>query len=110
MDATNDPNISIAFVFIRQKKTRFHYKKIFSEETLLTVRTCGSCILARVQEFARIVFVDDILNHVKKIEDHRPLLNRPHYASLMHLIFGPKVVRLKQTIFYLYFNNMNISL
>lgn len=68
--------------------------KIFSAETILTVRTCGTCILARVQEFARIIFVDDILNHSKKIEDHQPLLMRPPYETLKHLLFGPKLVRL----------------
>lgn len=66
-------------------------------------------MLARVQEFARIIFVDNILNYAKKIEYHRPLLIRPPYESLMHLIFGPKIVR-QNPNFLLCFNYMSISL
>lgn len=35
----------------------------------------------KLQEFARIIFVDDILNHSKKLEDHKPLEERPSYES-----------------------------
>lgn len=76
------------------KKIDITNKKLISEETLLTVRTCGSCILAAVQEFARIIFVDNILSHPKNIEDHKPLLTKPAYETLTHLLFGSKLVRL----------------
>lgn len=52
----------------------------YSAETYLTVRTVESCG-STLQEFARIIFVDDVLNHPKKIEDHAPLAKRPSFDS-----------------------------
>lgn len=45
------------------------------------VRTVESCD-AQIQEYARIIFVDDVLNHPRKIEDHAPLEGRASFDSL----------------------------
>lgn len=57
------------------------------DETLLTVRLLGACEEMQIQEFARIIFVDDILNHARTPNDQRPLKKRPSYKSVT-----PKVV------------------
>lgn len=48
----------------------------------MTVRGVTICAMFKVQEFARIIFVDDIHNHATKLEDHEPLKERPSYESL----------------------------
>lgn len=56
--------------------------KMFSAETVLTVRALDRCSVQKLQEFARIIFVDDIFNYTSRVEDHRPLERRPTYESL----------------------------
>lgn len=51
-------------------------------ETLLTVRALGVCGPMKLQEFARIIFVDNIFDYTKKIEHHAPLTKRPSYDSI----------------------------
>lgn len=53
----------------------------FPDETLITVRGLGLCkqYNYKIQEFARIIFVDDLKNHVRNVEDHRPLKKRPAF-------------------------------
>lgn len=53
-----------------------------SDETLLTVRGLEACRDFFTQEFARIIFVDDIHNYSTKIENHEPFHQRPDYATL----------------------------
>lgn len=61
MDATCDPKIA---------------------ETLLTVRGLGVCDSAKIQEFGRIIFVDNIFDYEKKLEHHAPLIKRPSFDSV----------------------------
>lgn len=51
-------------------------------ETLLTIRALGICESLKMQEFARIVFVDNIFNHARKKEHHTPLTKRPSFDSI----------------------------
>lgn len=60
-------------------------------ETFLTVHTVASCD-AKLQEFARIIFVDNVLNHPRKIEHHAPLKKKPSYDSVS--LAAPKIVRI----------------
>lgn len=53
-----------------------------SAETLMTIRALGRCESKKLQEFARIIFVDDYSTHKPKYEDHEPLTQRPSYDSL----------------------------
>lgn len=46
----------------------------------MTVRGLTVCKVG-LQEFARIIFVDDINNFVKKPEHHGPLEDRPSYNT-----------------------------
>ncbi|XP_055295200.1 uncharacterized protein LOC129564973 [Sitodiplosis mosellana] len=57
-----------------------HAKPNFNE-TLIIVRGLGSCIKLELQEFARIIFVDDYSTFSSKVEDHEPLAIRPNYTS-----------------------------
>lgn len=57
---------------------------IILDETYFSLRMVGFCRTVaelRVQEFARIIFVDDINNFSKKVEDQKPLQYRPSYES-----------------------------
>lgn len=54
---------------------------VFVAQTLLIVRGLDACKYLKLQEFARIIFVDDIYNHSKKLEDQKPLKERPDYES-----------------------------
>lgn len=54
----------------------------FADETIVTVRGLGGCKLQEIQEFARIIFVDDLNNYTKRVEDHAPLEDKPAYQSL----------------------------
>lgn len=60
----------------------FQQKKTLLGETLMTVRALRDCKPHKIQEFARIILVEDILKHVKKNEDHEPLKERPTFESL----------------------------
>lgn len=55
--------------------------KIFLDETLITVRGLGLCMRYnyKTQEFARIIFVDNLKEHKRKFDDYRPLEKRPIY-------------------------------
>lgn len=49
----------------------------------MTVRGLLGCERRSLQEFARIVIVDDLTNYTKKVEYHEPLLDeRPTWASM----------------------------
>lgn len=51
----------------------------------MTVRLLGPCVKAfhqTIQEFARIIFVDDINNYARSFADQRPLKYRPAFESL----------------------------
>lgn len=48
----------------------------------MTVRALRDCRQHKIQEFARIILVDDVLKHVKFHEDHEPLKERPAFESL----------------------------
>lgn len=48
----------------------------------MTVRAMQHCKQHKLQEFARIIFVADISKHVKMLEDHEPVNDRPAYESL----------------------------
>lgn len=52
---------------------------IFAEEVLMSVRGLLSCKQKRLQEFAKIIFVDDFSNFTAKNEDHQPPRERPNY-------------------------------
>lgn len=57
-------------------------KPILLAETILTVRGVTGCKILKLQEFARILFVDDIHNYTRKLEHHEPLKEMPKYDSL----------------------------
>lgn len=63
-------------------KSIFNIKLKIVDETLITVRGLGTCVGLELQEFARIIFVDDYSTYTPKIEDHEPLAERPSYRSL----------------------------
>lgn len=49
----------------------------------MTVRGLLGCERRSLQEFARIVIVDDLSNYTKKVEYHKPLLDeRPTWSSM----------------------------
>lgn len=48
----------------------------------MTVRALRDCKQHKIQEFARIIFVANIFKHVRMLEDHEPLDERPTYESL----------------------------
>lgn len=48
----------------------------------MIVRALRDCKLNKIQEFARIILVEDIFKHVKTNEDHEPLTERPAYETL----------------------------
>lgn len=48
----------------------------------MTVRALRDCRPHKIQEFARIIFVNDVHKHVKMHEDHEPLEDRPTFESL----------------------------
>lgn len=54
----------------------------FTDSTLLTVRALGVCRDLKLQEFARIIFVNSITNYTSLFEDYEPLKKRPAYESL----------------------------
>lgn len=41
-----------------------------------------ACKFIKLQEFARIIFVDNIRNYTIKADDHEPLKEAPTYESL----------------------------
>lgn len=55
----------------------------------MTIRALDTTKAFKAQEFARIIFVDDINNYSAKLSDHEPLKQRPAYESLD----VPKIVR-----------------
>lgn len=61
----------------------FIHFPFFLDETLITVRGLGLCkrYNGKIQEFARIIFVDNLRNHERKFEDYRPLKKRPAYEK-----------------------------
>lgn len=56
-------------------------KQILADETIITLRGLDTCRELKTQEFARIIFVDDITNYSAKAEDHEPLKDIPSYES-----------------------------
>lgn len=54
-------------------------KSFFPDETLITVRALGFCEKQKLQEFARVKFLDDFADFMSKREDHEPLTIRPDY-------------------------------
>lgn len=52
------------------------------DSTLLTVRALGLCRSLKLQEFARVIFVDRITNYTSLFEDYEPLKERPAYDAL----------------------------
>lgn len=70
-------------IFIRIIKFTFFYNKIhIADETLLIVQLLDACLPFQRQEFARIIFVDDINNFTKSFEHHEPLKNRPPFRGV----------------------------
>lgn len=57
-------------------------KMLSTDEALITVRVLGACLDEKLQEFARIIFVDDIINYSKKFDDYEQLKERPAFESL----------------------------
>lgn len=47
----------------------------------MKVRALGNCRNFELQEFARIIFIDDFETHSPKLEDHEPLAERPNYFT-----------------------------
>lgn len=45
------------------------------------MRGLARCEDTKLQEFARVIFVDDLKTHVRKYEDHEPLAIRPDYYA-----------------------------
>lgn len=64
-------------------------------QTILSVRGLSPCNEFKLQEFARIIFVPDLLNHTKNSEDHEPLTERPDYEAQDY----PKIVRGSADVF-----------
>lgn len=52
-----------------------------TDEAIMNVRTLSGCSHLKIQEFARLKFVDDVLNHDADIEDYEPLAKRPTYHT-----------------------------
>lgn len=67
----------------------------------MTVRTLGACEPLKIQEFARIIFVDNIYNYTTKHVDQKPLKKRPSYESVT-----PKLVCCQQIINTNFFVNV----
>ncbi|XP_031624237.1 laccase-3-like isoform X2 [Contarinia nasturtii] len=51
-------------------------------EKLMRVRALGGCENLKLQEFARIIFVDNLDTFEHRIQDQTPLVTRPSYKSL----------------------------
>lgn len=49
---------------------------------ILTVRALEACKDFSIQEFTRIIFVDNIANYSTKIGDHEPFKDRQAYETL----------------------------
>lgn len=49
---------------------------------MLTVRALGVCRDLKLQEFARIIFIDSITNYTSLFEDYEPLKEKPSYELL----------------------------
>lgn len=56
--------------------------KLFAVQTLLTVQLLDICEPHQLQEFARIIFVDDIMNVQRSFEHHEPLIETPPFEGL----------------------------
>ncbi|XP_031636102.1 laccase-2-like isoform X2 [Contarinia nasturtii] len=56
----------------------------FTKETLIRVRALGYCLTLdlQLQEFARIISVDNLNNYTAHHRDREPLIERPTYKSL----------------------------
>lgn len=67
-------------------------KKIFLAETLITVRALGWCIETKLQEFARIIFVDNFETNTRQFEDHEPLKIRPDYTDVSKIVKSYKLL------------------
>lgn len=83
LSAKNDSNLS-KVTHIQYFWCFFHPNStLFPDETLITVRGLGLCKLYnyKTQEFARIIFVNDLKEHKRKFDDYRPLKNRPIYEA-----------------------------
>lgn len=63
---------------------------MFADETILTLRGLDTCREVKSQEFARIIFVDNIYDYSAKLEDHEPFKEVPSFESLD----VPKIVSL----------------
>lgn len=64
-----------------KKKTNDFFLSLLGE-TLMTIRALRDCKQHKIQEFARIILVADIFKHVRMLEDHEPLKERPAFESL----------------------------
>lgn len=66
----------------------------------MTIRALGVCASKKVQEFARIIFVDNLFNCTRKLEHHAPLslAKRPSYDAV-----SPAVVSLNEVIIFIFF-------
>lgn len=64
----------------------------------------GLCDLynAKTQEFARIIYVDNLKDHKPAFEDYRPLENRPAYESqnVLKIVSFVTIDRKKVIIFF----------
>lgn len=54
----------------------------FTEETQIIIRGFGGCGLTRLQEFARVIILDDPSELSPKLSDHEPFKDRPDYETL----------------------------
>lgn len=67
---------------------KFNYNSV-SDETLITIRGLNRCRERKqIQEFARVVFVDNLANFSVNPEHARPMKKQPIYEAQD----GPKVV------------------
>lgn len=103
INATCDPSIGINIfsLFVMLKILFNRNSNIPTAETLLTIRALGGCTSNKIQEFARIIFVDNIFNHPRKYEDQAPLTKRPSYDSVS--VAPPAVVNLNFIDFPIFF-------
>lgn len=54
----------------------------------MTIRGLNRCRERKIQEFARIIFVDDLSTFSRKAEHARPMKKRPDFEAQD----GPKIV------------------
>lgn len=70
----------------------------------MTVRALGVCAKKKVQEFARIIFVDNLFNCTRKMEHHEPLslAKRPSYDAVP---LKPQAVVSWDKVLFFYFSH-----